>query len=181
MKPIDYIVILAILILILLVAYFIYKKYLAIREKKPKKVIWYKCLDGHKVRSLGELVIDNALYLMNVPHEYEDYINKFKSKFKYDWYLPQNQLYIEYFGYWTEAYKKRRKQKVKFYQKERLALLEIDPEDLENIVLFLEINLKRYNIDTHKISPMNEIKDTSFQQSEIKHCHNCGARMDDRF
>ncbi len=159
---------------ILIIAYFLYRLYLKRREKKPKKIVWYICLDGHKVRSLGELVIDNALYLLSVSHEYEDYINKFKSNFKYDWYLPEYGVYIEYFGYWTESYKKRRKQKVKFYQKERLKLLQIEPEDLANIPLFLQLNLKRMGIQTHERSGSID------WNSQDRFCHNCGAKIEDR-
>lgn len=159
---------------IMAIGYLFYRLWLKRREKKPKKVIWYVCLDGHKVRSLGELVIDNALYLLSVPHEYEDYINKFKSNFKYDWYIPEYSVYIEYFGYWTESYKKRRKQKVKFYQQERLRLLEIEPEDLANITLFLQINLKRLGIRTDQRSG------SIYWNTEERYCHNCGAKIENR-
>ncbi len=159
---------------IVVLGYLLYRLYLKRREKKPKKVVWYVCLDGHKVRSLGELAIDNALYLLSVPHEYEDYINKFKSNFKYDWYLPECNLYIEYFGYWTESYKKRRKQKVKFYQQERLKLLQIEPEDLANITLFLQMNLKRFGIQANQ-------RGVSINwNSEERYCYNCGAKIENR-
>ena len=173
MNPNKFALILGISVVII-VFYILYRLVLAKRKKKGKKTIWYVCLDGHKVRSLGELTIDNALYLLNVPHEYEDFINKFKSNFKYDWYLPESKLYIEYFGYWTESYKKRRKQKVKFYQNERLKLLEINPEDLSNIFLFLEMNLKRFGVS------INSRGIVLNYQNEPRFCHNCGAKIENR-
>lgn len=143
-----------------------------------EKEIWYKCLDGHNVRSLGELTIDNALYLLNVPHEYEDYIKRYKSNFKYDWYLPQSHLYIEYFGLKDEEYLRRRQWKEDFYRRENLALLAIEPEDLENIIVFLTVNLKRYDIQTKSIIQKNEDTEKSNQQNKIKYCGNCGAEID---
>jgi len=60
-------------------------------------------LKGEFVKSVGELRVANLLHLYSIPYEYETpYIHNTatidRRQYKPDFYLPQNQLYIEYLG-----------------------------------------------------------------------------------
>ncbi|MHA1192328.1 MAG: hypothetical protein ACTSP9_08535 [Promethearchaeota archaeon] len=122
-----------ILLLIILIACIIIKKKRDNNsKKKPKKesssiqIKKYTCLDGHVVRSKGELIIDNYLYLLKIAHKYEKSIYVYGSKIKYDWYLPKYDVYIEYWGYGGKTYEKRKKEKLRLYKKAKLRLISIE-------------------------------------------------------
>jgi len=51
-------------------------------------------LDGHKCRSDHEKLVDNWLYLHNIRHVYEPRLRNIR--FKPDWYLPKQKLYMEF-------------------------------------------------------------------------------------
>ena len=46
------------------------KKYFG-KKYVPESASSFKCIDGHKVRSKAELIIDNYLYNHGIVHEYE--------------------------------------------------------------------------------------------------------------
>ena len=59
----------------------------------------YVCLDGQKVRSKVEREIYNYLLLNGVKVRYESiYRTPWGSVIRPDFYLPEHQIYIEYFG-----------------------------------------------------------------------------------
>ena len=77
----------------------------------------FHCKDGHNVRSKAEREIDNFLYENQVWHIYE---YKYEHPVTKEWalpdfYLPDYNLYIEYFGLNTEEYLKKRARKIKMY------------------------------------------------------------------
>ena len=87
---------------------FLRKKETAYRAKFPS---FYYCVDGDKVRSLSEVVIDDCLTRNNVKHVYEGIIEEGARKFKYDWFLPDSNTYVEFFGYSGKKYAETRKEK----------------------------------------------------------------------
>jgi len=149
------------------IAYWIIRKILKIIQKKhiPKIATSFKCLDGHVVRSKGELIIDNHLHRLGIDHEYESTIRIRGLPLKYDWYLPKAKIYIEYWGYYGKNYMKRKEEKLSLYRKGKSKLISIEDIMLEDIYTNLEKELNRFlNKDTIK-----------------RHCPNCGIELDERF
>ena len=92
---------------------------------------------GKYVKSQYELLFDNILNFYNIDYDYEALIsNKSLKKYKYDFKVKNlngEDIYIEIWGYnekhTTERgylYNKKRLDKVKFYKKSNLKLIEID-------------------------------------------------------
>ncbi len=153
------------LYLILLIVIFItYKSIKKKRDnksnKKPKKELSqsiqikkYTCLDGHVVRSKGELIIDNYLHLLKIDHKYEKSIYIYGSKIKYDWYLPKYDVYIEYWGYGGKAYEKRKKEKLRLYKKAKLKLISIENYMFYDIYSEFDKLLKKF-IDMKRLKKL---------------------------
>ncbi len=125
----------------------------------------FKCLDGHIVRSKGELIIDNFLHNNQIQHEYEKTIKVRGKPIKCDWYLPKLDIYIEYWGYFGKEYMKRKEEKLKLYKQGKLTLLSIENIMFKDIYSNLE---KHFN---------GSIKTDNGK----KHCPYCGVELDDRF
>ncbi len=103
------------------------------REKFPTK---YYTDDGHKVRSLGELAIDNWLFRQNIAHGYDRKV-PIEETVYCDFCVQKDEdrnfVYLEYWGLKDSHYLKHKQQKREFYQRHDLDLIEIVPEDLENV------------------------------------------------
>jgi len=156
-----------IFVICFVIIYWIIQKILKSLKKKyqPKKATSFKCLDGHVVRSKGELIIDNHLHRLGIDHEYENTIRLRGKPIKYDWYLPNFKIYIEYWGYYGKNYMKRKEEKLSLYRKGKLALISIEDIMLKDIYSNLEKELNRY-----------------IKKDLIKrHCPNCGIELDKRF
>ncbi|MFW9988495.1 MAG: hypothetical protein ACFFC3_07555 [Candidatus Odinarchaeota archaeon] len=153
----------------ILIAWFILKIKKTIKKKYlPQIATSFKCLDGHIVKSRGELIIDNQLYRLGIKHEYEDTIIIRGNHLKYDWYLPEYKIYIEYWGYFGKDYMKRKEEKLKLYSKGNLNLISIEDIMLKDIYSNLEKELTK--IITIDKSNQNK-----------KYCPNCGTELDKRF
>lgn len=117
------------------------------RKNNPNDFI---CNDGHNVRSLSELVIDNVLYDNNIRHIYEKSIYTINGKiWTSDFFLPDYDIYIEFWGMMSNyEYKRNRELKLEDYNKLNLKVIEIFPEHLKSLndYLLLEIN-KKANIE----------------------------------
>ena len=103
------------------------------REKWPKS---YVCDDGHCVRSLSEMLIDNWLFRNGYSHVYEKIIDiqkDNKSLMVCDFYLPDLDIYIEYWGKYDEKYIARKHAKRKIYNDYNLKLIELDYESIKRI------------------------------------------------
>ena len=87
-----------IFVVIFLIIYWVIEKILKSIKKKyiPKIATSFKCLDGHVVKSKGELIIDNHLHRLGIEHEYENTIRVRGHPIKYDWFLPKYKIHIEY-------------------------------------------------------------------------------------
>ncbi|MBN1215774.1 MAG: hypothetical protein JXA99_10095 [Candidatus Lokiarchaeota archaeon] len=159
-----------IFILIFCLIYYFSRKSIKIKNKRyiPDKAQKYKCLDGHITKSKGEMIIDNHLHRLGILHIYEDTLKVNGSKIKYDWFLPEYKIYIEYWGYFGKKYFERKKEKIKIYKKGNLKLISIEEKMFENIYEELEGFLKRY-------IPLDKIN------NQIQFCPNCGNSLDDRF
>jgi predicted nuclease of restriction endonuclease-like RecB superfamily len=149
--------------------YWFVKKLTKFLKKKyiPKVATSFKCLDGHIVRSKGELIIDNHLHRLGIDHKYEHTIKIRGMPLKYDWYLPKYKTYIEYWGYYGKNYMKRKDEKLKLYRKGKLNLISIEDIMLKDIYSNLEKELKRFIKKDKNVS-------------DKKHCPNCGIELDNR-
>ncbi len=141
------------------------KKYL-IRKGRIKRPTSFLCLDGDKVRSKGELIIDNHLNRLGINHIYEKKINVNGKPIKCDWYLPDYKAYIEYWGFYGKLYERRKQEKIKLYKKRKLKLISIEDIMFEDIYQNLEYELTR-NLESELI--------------QVKYCSNCGEKLDERF
>ncbi len=96
----------------------------------------YRCDNGVYVRSLSELCIANWLYFNKIPFEYEREV-QFKSNGKTvlcDFYLPDNDVYIEFWGRTEdEKYISYMNWKESLYIKEGYKLVSLYLEDLKNL------------------------------------------------
>lgn len=91
--------------------------------------------DGHRVRSKSELIIDLWLITQNIKHDYEKeiYANG-KLAVISDFYLPDYDCYVEYWGLEGDtAYEERKKEKIDFYKLQKLRLISLYNEDLRNL------------------------------------------------
>jgi len=145
--------------IIFVLIYYSIKKFLKKKKKDKKKnsISKIKCLDDHLVRSKGELIIDNYLYILGIKHLYEKKIKILKHKIKCDWYLPEYEVYIEYWGFHGKNYLKRKKEKIKLYRKAKLKLISIENYMFSDIYSNLSKKLKHY-IDIKKFNPPDAMK-----------------------
>lgn len=134
----------------------------------PKYPEQLKCLDGHIVKSRGELIIDNYLYRLKIKHIYEGEVIVNDHVMKYDWYLPDFDVYIEYWGYYGKEYLDRKEEKIRLYKEGNLQLISIEDEMFRDIYTHLRQHLEKYG----EIGTLKKRK---------KFCPNCGALLDDRF
>jgi hypothetical protein len=126
----------------------------------------YICKDGHKVRSLSELAIDNFFTDHLVQHEYEQPIlPKADRNFKYDWYLPEIDIYLEFFGFHGRTYFETRKTKEKFYKAAKLHMIAIEPMDLARLEESIPAKL---GSDWTRIA-------------RYPHCPHCGEQLEQRY
>ncbi|MFX1364131.1 MAG: hypothetical protein ACFFCE_15270 [Promethearchaeota archaeon] len=160
---------------VIFVIFFIFIAWLILKIRKtikkkylPKIATSFKCLDGHIVKSRGELIIDNHLYRLGLEHKYEDTIKIRGNLLKYDWYLPEYEIYIEYWGYFGKDYMKRKEEKLELYRKGKIHLISIEDIMLEDVYSNLERELTQI-IKINKYNP------------EKKYCPNCGTELDKRF
>lgn len=98
------------------------------------------CSDGHIVKSKAEREIDNYLFNNRIPHVYEKPfpIDGDKSHDLHpDFYLPDQDLYIEYWGFddSNEEYASRKKYKMDIYRQFKITLINLhansDSDDIE--------------------------------------------------
>lgn len=112
----------------------------------------YKAIDGHRVRSRGELLIDNILFTKGILHAYETRLPGAK-KYYCDFYIPPTSLnpypiYIEYWGIENDdRYAHRRKVKLEIYSKANLRLVELFDSDIDNLYEILTEKLRVFNIE----------------------------------
>jgi hypothetical protein len=104
--------------------------------------------DGHKVRSRGELLIDNYLYTEKILHAYERRL-PFDDECFCDFYIPEKSIYIEYWGLEDNdpKYAERKKRKLEIYKKHNLDLIEITNDQIDSLDDYLPKELRRRGIE----------------------------------
>ncbi len=134
-------------------------------------------LKGEIVKSYGELEIANYLFSNNIEYEYEkeykyETINKEYQQYYPDFYLPEYDIYIEYFGidennkvapYFkdknglsaSDAYNESIKWKIKIHKDNNTTMIETFYYENKQgkLITNLENKLRKYNV---KIEPKSE-------------------------
>ncbi len=111
------------------------------REKFPPTI---RTSDGHMVRSRGEAIIDGMLYERRIVHAYERLVPVEQTLYC-DFYLPEFDLYIEFWGMESNLkYKARKEKKLEIYRQNELRLIEIKDEHINNLEDYLMAQLVKY-------------------------------------
>jgi len=112
----------------------------------------YKTRDGHFVRSRGEVMIDNYLYTSRVAHAYElDLILTDSERMSPDFTVltPNGNVYIEFWGLEGQSdYDKNTEKKKRLYEKYDLSLINVRPDNLDNLDSILSQKLAQYGVRT---------------------------------
>ena len=99
-----------------------------------KESLQYLTKKGHYVRSKAERRIDNTLTNMGVNHIYEKPIILSGKEIRPDWYLPEYEAYIEYWGLeGKQEYDQTQKWKLKLYAEHKeIQVLSIDHQHMSS-------------------------------------------------
>ena len=112
----------------------------------------YKTRDGHYVRSRGEVLIDNFLYSTGVSHAYELEVHLAENKVMTPDFCcrtPKGNVYIEFWGLKGEPdYDSSTEYKKKLYEEFDLDLIDVNPDDLDNLDAYLSRKLAQYGVRT---------------------------------
>jgi len=104
-----------------------------------------RTVDEVAVQSQGEKRIGDWLAKHAIAYEYDErMILAGDTRIRPDFYLPEFDLYIEYWGMDTPEYVANMRKKRFLYQRERKRLISISYKDLENVEDILKLKLSRY-------------------------------------
>lgn len=118
-------------------------KEISFRDKFPATE---RAQDGHMVRSRGEMLIDNYLYMARIAHAYERKL-PIEEECYCDFYIPAGNVYIEFWGLEEQKdYVERKKIKLELYKKHNLNLIELKNEHISNLDDSLPKMLLEYKV-----------------------------------
>ena len=101
--------------------------------------------DGTFVQSDGERKICEWLSANNIKYRYDERFRIIDGMaIRPDFYLPEFDLYIEYWGMDTADYKIGMLKKEKLYQQEEKKLISLYPDDKNNLDVVMRNKLKKY-------------------------------------
>ena len=101
--------------------------------------------DGTFVQSDGELKIADWLTARKIKYRYDERVRIIDGyAIRPDFYLPEFDVYIEYWGMDTIDYKIGMLKKLKLYQQQGKKLVSLYPEDKNNLDIILKSKLSKY-------------------------------------
>ncbi|MGF1722458.1 glycerol kinase [Vibrio kyushuensis] len=106
----------------------------------------HRTLDGHYVCSIGELRIDNWLYMNGIPHAYQRQL-PIEENLLSDFYLPTGNVYLQYWG--TDLGRtddNTISQTKAHYEQHKFHLIELFPEDSGKLDEVLPRKLREFGI-----------------------------------
>lgn len=104
-----------------------------------------RTVDEVAVQSQGERRIGNWLASHVIAYDYDErMILAGDTRIRPDFYLPEFDLYIEYWGMDTPAYVANMRRKRFLYQREGKRLISLSYKDLRNLEELLKLKLSRY-------------------------------------
>ncbi|WP_394143278.1 glycerol kinase [Vibrio atypicus] len=109
----------------------------------------HRSLDGHYVRSKGELVIDNWLYMNGIVHAYDRQL-PIEQDVLSDFYLPTGKVYLQYWGTDAGTVSDKEREAIKaVYEQHNFPLIEVFPEQIEQLDDVLPAKLKEFGIKAY--------------------------------
>jgi len=118
----------------------------------PRKTHTIKTRDGHYVRSRGEALIDNFLYAVRIAHAYEQEVILSENVTMVPDFValtPSGNVYIEFWGMEGQPdYDARKQDKINLYKEYELTLVEVSPQDLDNLDAYLSRKLAPFGVQT---------------------------------
>lgn len=122
------------------------KSFSSFRQKFEAK---HRTLDGHYVRSKGELLIDNWLYLAGVVHAYERQL-PIDQDVTSDFYLPGGKVYLQFWGSDTGEMLEAEREKIRaVYEQHNFNLIEVEPSELDKLDEALPKRLRQFGIQAY--------------------------------
>ncbi|HCM1426350.1 TPA: glycerol kinase [Vibrio parahaemolyticus] len=122
------------------------KSYSSFRQKFEAK---HRTLDGHYVRSKGELLIDNWLYLAGIVHAYERQL-PIEQEVMSDFYLPAGKLYLLFWGSDSGETPEIEREAIRaVYQQHNFNLIEVEPSELDKLDEVLPKRLRQFGIQAY--------------------------------
>ncbi len=116
----------------------------AFRRKHPPA---YRTQDGHMVRSRAEVMIDDYLYQNRIVHAYERRL-PIEQDLLCDFYLPEQKVYIEFWGMEADPrYRQRMQAKQAIYAEHGFKLIELTDADVQSLDDTLPRKLLTFGID----------------------------------
>lgn len=117
-------------------------------DRRPAQPGTLRATDGHLVRSRGELLIDNWLYMGGIVHAYERRL-PIEDEAYCDFWIPNGKVYIEYWGIDGDAsYEARRQKKLALYRQHGLDLIEVTNDDIDRLDDVLPPKLLRFGVSS---------------------------------
>ncbi|WP_411062878.1 glycerol kinase [Vibrio rotiferianus] len=109
----------------------------------------HRTLDGHYVRSKGELLIDNWLYLAGVVHAYERQL-PIAQDVTSDFYLPSGKVYLQFWGSDTGEMSESEQEKARaVYKQHNFNLIEVEPSEVDKLDEVLPKRLRQFGIQAY--------------------------------
>jgi hypothetical protein len=128
--------------MVLVILFLLLEKRLFEKEVELKKILSTK--KGEKVQSSGEVAIADWLFEHNIDYEYDQEREVASQFIRPDFYLPRENIVIEYWGIMTDPdYKRKRGWKEELYRIEGITLISIEPKDMGNIGSILSSYLEK--------------------------------------
>ncbi|RSD32318.1 glycerol kinase [Vibrio pectenicida] len=107
----------------------------------------YRTLDGHYVRSKGELKIDNWLYMNGIIHAYDRQL-PVEEDILSNFYLPSGKVYLQYWG--SDNFTDIEKEKIQaIYHNNQFNLIEIESKEIDRLDDTLPAKLKEFGISAY--------------------------------
>ena len=103
----------------------------------------YEADNGVTVRSKGEMIILNCLWKNHVRAIYEKPVMIGDETFRPDFYLPDQDLYIEYNGLDDPGYLKRKEETLRKYKKRGLNVIVLTDDEVKKINQVVEFILEK--------------------------------------
>ena len=107
----------------------------------------YRTSDGHYVRSRAEAMIDDWLFNHHIAHAYERKL-PVEDDALCDFYLPQGNVYIEFWGKEDDpAYARRMQEKQQIYKRHNLRLISLTDAELYRLDDHMPSLLRRHGVN----------------------------------
>lgn len=109
----------------------------------------HRTLDGHYVRSKGELIIDNWLYMNGIIHAYDRQL-PIEEDVLSDFYLPSGKVYLQYWGTDAGHVDENEQSSIRaIYESHQFPLIEIYPDQIDQLDSVLPPKLKAFGIKAY--------------------------------